>query len=278
MNGVARRAPISAAAIATIVHGTTVGTNALLERKVARTGIITTRGFPRRARDAPPRPAARPGACAAASRRSCRAICASKSTSACWPTARCTRRSTSTRCARRRARCSKPAARRSACSSSTPTPTRRTSALAVAAVREIWPNAARHVGQRECCPRSASSSAARRPRSTPRLQPVVGSYLERLESDLRGARLRRRAAGRAEQRRRDVASDRERPAGAHRAVGPGGGRDRLRAPSRARRAFRTSITGDMGGTCVRRLAGRRRRSRAGGADRDRVRHGRSARR
>lgn len=33
------------ATIATIVHGTTVGTNALLERKVARTGIITTIGF-----------------------------------------------------------------------------------------------------------------------------------------------------------------------------------------------------------------------------------------
>jgi N-methylhydantoinase A len=31
--------------VASIVHGTTVGTNALLERKVARTGIITTRGF-----------------------------------------------------------------------------------------------------------------------------------------------------------------------------------------------------------------------------------------
>src|SRR5690606_25983871 len=31
--------------IATIVHGTTVGTNALLERKGARTGIITTEGF-----------------------------------------------------------------------------------------------------------------------------------------------------------------------------------------------------------------------------------------
>jgi len=31
--------------IATIVHGTTVGTNALLERKVAKTGMITTRGF-----------------------------------------------------------------------------------------------------------------------------------------------------------------------------------------------------------------------------------------
>ena len=31
--------------VATIVHGTTVGTNALLERKGARTGVITTHGF-----------------------------------------------------------------------------------------------------------------------------------------------------------------------------------------------------------------------------------------
>lgn len=31
--------------VATIVHGTTVGTNALLERKGVRTGVITTRGF-----------------------------------------------------------------------------------------------------------------------------------------------------------------------------------------------------------------------------------------
>ncbi|WP_417224218.1 hydantoinase/oxoprolinase family protein [Achromobacter spanius] len=44
MNGIARVAD-GASAIATIVHGTTVGTNALLERKVARTGIITTAGF-----------------------------------------------------------------------------------------------------------------------------------------------------------------------------------------------------------------------------------------
>lgn len=34
-----------ASSVSTIVHGTTVGTNALLERKVARTGILTTRGF-----------------------------------------------------------------------------------------------------------------------------------------------------------------------------------------------------------------------------------------
>ena len=53
MNGVHRVAQVAdtpidgppAAAVATIVHGTTVGTNALLERKTARTGIITTRGF-----------------------------------------------------------------------------------------------------------------------------------------------------------------------------------------------------------------------------------------
>ena len=35
----------SASALSTIVHGTTVGTNALLERKTAKTGLITTRGF-----------------------------------------------------------------------------------------------------------------------------------------------------------------------------------------------------------------------------------------
>ena len=31
--------------VSLIIHGTTVGTNALLERKGAKTGIITTRGF-----------------------------------------------------------------------------------------------------------------------------------------------------------------------------------------------------------------------------------------
>ena len=39
------RSKASPKEIATVVHGTTVGTNALLERKGARTGIITTRGF-----------------------------------------------------------------------------------------------------------------------------------------------------------------------------------------------------------------------------------------
>jgi N-methylhydantoinase A len=33
------------AQVSTVVHGTTVATNALLERKIAKTGVITTRGF-----------------------------------------------------------------------------------------------------------------------------------------------------------------------------------------------------------------------------------------
>ena len=51
MNGVLRAlqtsdaSALDASSLATIIHGTTVGTNALLERKVARTGLITTRGF-----------------------------------------------------------------------------------------------------------------------------------------------------------------------------------------------------------------------------------------
>ncbi len=43
--------------IRTVVHGTTVGTNALLERKGARTGIITTEGFRDVLEMRPPRPA-----------------------------------------------------------------------------------------------------------------------------------------------------------------------------------------------------------------------------
>lgn len=45
VNGIERASAGGAGAIRTIVHGTTVCTNALLERTVARTGLITTRGF-----------------------------------------------------------------------------------------------------------------------------------------------------------------------------------------------------------------------------------------
>ena len=64
---------------AAFAHGMTVATNALLERRGARTALVTTRGLPRRDRDRPPGPrrALRPRR-AAARRRSCRASCASR--------------------------------------------------------------------------------------------------------------------------------------------------------------------------------------------------------
>ncbi|MER3543638.1 MAG: hypothetical protein C4311_03290 [Chloroflexota bacterium] len=40
-----RQAGASFADVDTLVHGTTIGTNALIERKGARTGLITTEGF-----------------------------------------------------------------------------------------------------------------------------------------------------------------------------------------------------------------------------------------
>ena len=43
MNGLRTFGPVSA--LGSVVHGTTVGTNALLERKGARVGLITTEGF-----------------------------------------------------------------------------------------------------------------------------------------------------------------------------------------------------------------------------------------
>ena len=64
----------------TFLHGTTVGLNALLERRGATVGLLATRGLPRRARGAPRRPRRplRP-VLAAARRRSCRAACACRS-------------------------------------------------------------------------------------------------------------------------------------------------------------------------------------------------------
>ena len=39
------RAGADLASVGAIVHGTTTTTNALLERKIARVGLITTKGF-----------------------------------------------------------------------------------------------------------------------------------------------------------------------------------------------------------------------------------------
>ena len=44
LSGIGRRVE-DLSRVGTVIHGTTVGTNALLERKGARVGVITTRGF-----------------------------------------------------------------------------------------------------------------------------------------------------------------------------------------------------------------------------------------
>jgi hypothetical protein len=96
IEGLRKGGPI--ASLEAIVHGTTVGTNALLERKGARIGLITTPAFATRWRCAGAT-GRTPGACGAISRRSPSARCDSKFPSARSPTGRSARRSISTRCA-----------------------------------------------------------------------------------------------------------------------------------------------------------------------------------
>ena len=152
------------AQISAIVHGTTVGTNALLERKGARAGLITTAGFrdvlEMRRRDRR-QTWGLTGNFVPVDRR---ATCASRSPSARWPTARCTRGRS-----RRGAR-----APRSGCA------TRAREALcivflhsyanpaneraALEAARERLAERAYRDRQRDPARRSASSSAPARPR------------------------------------------------------------------------------------------------------------------
>jgi N-methylhydantoinase A len=189
MNGIARVLAADganasdASSLATIIHGTTVGTNALLERKVARTGLITTRGFrdvlEMRRRDRPQTWGLRGGfdpliprdarlevdervladgsvhtpvdleqvrkAAAALLAQGCEAVCVFFINTYANP-------------ANERA--------------------------AVAAVRAVWPNA--HVtSAAEVLPEIREFERASTASLNAALQPVVGRYLERLDGDLR---------------------------------------------------------------------------------------------
>ena len=126
--------------LGSIVHGTTVGTNALLERQGRAHRRYHHARFSRRAGDAPARPAAHLGPVGRLSRRSPTAICASRSTNACWPMARSGRRSTRTPCAPRRRRCAGAGAEALAIvfinAYANPANERR----ALEAARAVWPN------------------------------------------------------------------------------------------------------------------------------------------
>ncbi|MDI1239668.1 MAG: hydantoinase/oxoprolinase family protein [Polaromonas sp.] len=183
MNGVARVAD-SAASIATIVHGTTVGTNALLERKVARTGIITTRGFrdvlEMRRRDRPQTWGLR-GSFEPIVPRDLRLevderVLADGSIHTAVDLEQVRTQAKALLAADCEAVCvffintyANPANERAA----------------VAAVRELWPNA--HVtAASEVLPEIREFERCSTATLNAALQPVVGSYLTRLESDLRG--------------------------------------------------------------------------------------------
>ncbi|TPG24516.1 hydantoinase/oxoprolinase family protein [Variovorax guangxiensis] len=183
MNGVARVAD-SAAAIATIVHGTTVGTNALLERKVARTGIITTRGFrdvlEMRRRDRPQTWGLRGSFLPVVPRDLRREVDERVLADGTLHTA------VDLDQVRAEARALLAAGCEAVCVFFINTyANAENERLAVEAVRALWPNP--HVTSAyEVLPEIREFERCSTATLNAALQPVVGSYLERLESDLRG--------------------------------------------------------------------------------------------
>ena len=272
LNGL-RRARRRRGASHSIVHGTTVGTNALLERRGPQDRRHHHARLSRRAGDAPARPPPHLGPVGRFRPDRRPRPARSRSTSARSPTARIRTRGRSGRGARRGASAAgQGRARRSRSSSSTPTPMPRTSAARsppcarsgrtsiVTASHEVLP---------EIREFERSSTAA----LNAYLQPVVGAYLGKLEAALARAELRRPAPHRAVERRHHVDRDRAQAAGAHRAVRPGRRRGRRRGASRKAAGFDNRHHLRSRRHLVRRLADRRRQGRARGADHDRFRPG-----
>ena len=184
-----------------IVHGTTTTTNAMLERKIARVGLITTRGFRdvlelgRRTR---PTPYGLKGRVRAADRarapaRGRRADGRRRRRAAC--------RSTRPRSRRRRRRLLALGAECVVIHFLHSYINPAHEARAAEIVRALWPNRYVTVG-----PHASSSEYREYERGTTAavnaaIQPVLHRYIERLQSELAGARLRARAAGDAGQRR-----------------------------------------------------------------------------
>ena len=187
INGLRRSAASSA--IGSIVHGTTVGTNTLLERRGPKIGVITTRGFrdvlEMRRRDRR-RTWGLWGDFVPIADRDMR-VEVDERTLADGndpPSGRCRRQF-----APPRRSFDDAARRRSRSSSSTPTPMPTTSARAVAAARAVWPNA--HVtASHEVLPEIREFERSSTTALNAYLQPVVGSYHRQARAGARRATIR----------------------------------------------------------------------------------------
>ncbi len=177
---------IDADRVEAFAHGTTVATNALLERSGARTALLTTDGF----RDVleiarqNASVALRPDP-ASARRRSSRASFGSRCASASAPTAR-SRRSTRTTWPRRSRRCGPPTSTRSPSAFSSRSSTPRTSARAGEALRAALPRRAVSLSS-EVLPefreyeRFSTTTAGRVSRPSARLA-ISSAFGERLDA------------------------------------------------------------------------------------------------
>ena len=126
--------------------------------------------------------------------------------------------------------------------------------------------------RRRSCPRSASSSAARPPRSTPICSRWSAAISASSKPDCASEGFAGTVPHRADQRRRDVAAAASRFPVRTALSGPAAGVIAARR-HRARGRFSRRDHRRHGRDVLRRVAGRRRRGRAGGADGDRFRHG-----
>ena len=242
-----RRGRGSRSEIAAFAHGMTVATNALLERRGARTALVTTEGFRdvleigRQARAAPLRPRR-----AAARPRSCRATCASRVRERMGPDGELEpldedEPGRGRRGAARRRR-SRPS--RSACCS--PSCIRSTSSASARRSARRCPTPTSRSRAR-CCRSSASTSASRRRRPTPTSRRAWRPTCARLAE-----RRRRRRAARAA--RHAVLGRRGRPRGRRASARPAASSRARRAASsapptwRAASGYEDLLTFDMGGT------------------------------
>ena len=192
----AKRAGLRFADIGVFVHGTTLATNAIIERKGARTALITTEGFRDVLEIADEGRYDQYDLVIERPRRWCRASCASRCPSASTRTARCGWRSTR----RRRAVANRQIARREASRPSPiglPARLRQPGARAAHRRRSsprTCPGVAMTLGPRGLRPRSANTSAPRRAVANAYVQPLMAGYLGAARAALARARLRLPAA------------------------------------------------------------------------------------